>query len=103
LPDYSLERARTPVHRLGLRKFPGAVQDFGARTIEPHQVVPALHGRQAIGNLAVTTAELDDNSAVCTFPRRDVVEAISVVLVPLVVTLGIVETDGPEAVDRYVP
>jgi hypothetical protein len=40
-------------------KGPFAVQDLGARAIEAHQVIPALHDRQAVGDLAVAAAELD--------------------------------------------
>jgi hypothetical protein len=47
-----------------------AVQDFGARTIKPHGVVPTLHNRKAIRNLAVATAELDANRAVVVFLRQ---------------------------------
>jgi len=50
--------------RLRLREFPFAVPDFGARPIEPDRVVPALHDRQAVRNLAVTGAELDGDRAI---------------------------------------
>jgi hypothetical protein len=47
-----LGRRASSIHWLRLREFPCAVQDFGARAIEPHHLVPALHDRQAVGNLA---------------------------------------------------
>ena len=50
---------RASTRRLGLRELPLAAQDFGARTIEAHRVVPAVHDRQAVRNLAVAAAELD--------------------------------------------
>ena len=58
--ELRLQRAHIfSVHRLRLREFPLAVEDFLARAIEPHGVVPPLHDRQAVRNLAVAAAELD--------------------------------------------
>src|SRR5262245_27249182 len=61
-------------HRLRFGEGPCAVQDFGTRTIEAHQVIPARHGRQAVGDLAVAAAELDGNRAIVAFLRGDAVE-----------------------------
>src|SRR5215467_14206621 len=44
--------------RLRFRKFPFAAKYLGARSIEPHDVVPALGDWQAIWNLSVAAAEL---------------------------------------------
>jgi hypothetical protein len=63
-------------------------QDFGARAKEPHHLIPARHGRQAIRNLAVTAAELNSHGAVRVFPGRDFVQRIGVVLVWLQRALG---------------
>src|SRR5258707_14568643 len=59
--------------RLRLREFPLAVQDFGARPVEPHGVIPAAHDRQAVGQLAVATAKLDGDRAVAAFFRGQIV------------------------------
>jgi len=48
-------------HSLRLRKFPCAVEDFLARSIEAYGAVPTLHDWQTIRNFAVTAAELDGN------------------------------------------
>jgi hypothetical protein len=56
--------------RLCLGEFPGAVQDLGPRLVEADHVVPASFDRQAIGDLAVATAELDINGAVGSFPQN---------------------------------
>jgi hypothetical protein len=42
-----------------LWEFPGAVQDFWARAIEPHRLDPAIHDGQAIRDLAVATSKLN--------------------------------------------
>ena len=55
-----LQGPRTASGRwLWLRKLPSAVQDLRARAVEAHAIVPALHDRQAVLDLAVTAAELD--------------------------------------------
>ncbi len=41
-----------------------AVGDFGARTIEPHHVVPARHGREAVRNPAVAAPNCGDAAAI---------------------------------------
>ena len=84
------------------RKLPSSVEDFFARAIEPHRVVPAGHYREPVRNLAVPAAELNSDRSVHTFLGRDIVERVSVEFVFLIVAFGIVEADGPEAVDRYV-
>src|SRR6266404_8249195 len=61
------------IHRLRLREFPCAVEDFGARAIEAHHVIPAWHGWQAVADLAVAAAELDGDRAVRAFLRGDTV------------------------------
>jgi hypothetical protein len=43
------------------------IEDFGARTIEQHHVVPPWHGWQAVWNLAVAAAELHGNQAARVF------------------------------------
>src|SRR5262245_30689128 len=52
------------VCRLRFGKLPFAVQDFVMRPIEPHEVVPTIRDRQAVGNLAVTAAELHGDRSV---------------------------------------
>jgi hypothetical protein len=88
------------IHRLRLGEFPCAVQDFGARTIEAYHVIPARHGRQAVGDLAVAAAEPDGDRAVRAFLRGDTIQRIGVVRVPLQVTLVVVDDDRPKAVDE---
>src|SRR4029434_5330798 len=80
---YSLQGARASLHGLRLPEFPCAVQDFRARAIETHHVVPARHGRQAVGDLAVAVAELDDDRAIRALLRGNTVQGIGVVRVPL--------------------
>ena len=63
-------------HALRLGESPYAIEDFGSRAKEAHRVVPALHDRQAVGDLAVAAAELDVDRAVRALLRRDVVERI---------------------------
>jgi hypothetical protein len=60
-----------------VRKLPTSIENFGARTIEAHHVIPALHDRQAVRNLAVATAELDRDRAVVILLYCDVVECVS--------------------------
>src|SRR6478752_2247324 len=92
----------TSTGRLRFREFPTTVQDFGARPVEPHGVIPALHDRQAVGQLAVAAAKLDGDRAVGAFLRGDIVDRVGVVRVFLVIALLIVKADGPEAVDWHV-
>src|SRR5205807_3844969 len=85
------------------RKLPRTVEDFGARAIEAHHVIPARHGRQTIGNFAVATAELDRNGAVRALFGGDVVERIRIKRILLEIAGRVIDADGPEAVDRNVP
>jgi hypothetical protein len=62
------------LHRLRLRKFPFAVQDFGTRAIETDCVVPALHDGQAVRNFTVAAAELDVDRAIGAFSAGDAVD-----------------------------
>src|ERR1700720_85652 len=62
------------IHALRFWEFPCAAQDFGARAIESHHVIPARHSRQTIRNLAVAAAELNRDRAVRVFLRGDVVD-----------------------------
>jgi hypothetical protein len=62
-PAYALSRL---IHELRLREFPCAVQDFGARTKEPHHVIPARHSRQPIRALTMGSAKLNVD---CTVGR----------------------------------
>jgi hypothetical protein len=61
-------------------------------------VIPALHDGQAVGNLALAAAELDGDRTVLAFLRRNVVQRVGVELVGLVVALGVLDADRPEAV-----
>src|SRR6478736_4006949 len=81
------------IHRLRLWEFPRAVQDFGARTIEPHYVIPTRHSRQAVDDLAVAAAELDGHRTVGPFFCGNVVECVSVERVLLEVALCVVDAD----------
>src|SRR6516162_918400 len=90
------------MHGMRFGKGPGAIENLGARAIEAHSVVPARLDRQAVGHLAVATAELDGNRAVGAFLCSDVVERIRVIGVFLKVPLGVVDADRPEAVDGHV-
>src|SRR6202040_2073730 len=91
------------IHALRFWEFPFAAQDFGARAIESHHIIPARHGRQTIRNLAVAVAELNGDRAVRVFLGREVVQRIGIVSVWLQIALGVVDGDRPEAVDGYVP
>jgi hypothetical protein len=55
---------RTFISELRLRKLPGAVGDFGARTKEPHHGVPAQHGQEAVRNPAVAAPNSGDAVAI---------------------------------------
>src|SRR5882672_7276543 len=92
----------TSCHGLWLREFPFAIQDFGARAVEPDGVIPALCGRQTVRHLAVASAELDRDRAVAALLGCEVIERVGVKRVLLVVARGVVDTDRPEGVDRYV-
>src|SRR6266568_2659299 len=94
--------AATSCHRLWLREFPFAIQDFGARAVEPHRVVPSLYDRQTVRHLAVATAELDRDGPVTALLGCEVIECVGVMRVLLVVARGVVDTDRPERVDGYV-
>jgi hypothetical protein len=72
---------------------------ISTRTIEAYHVIPARHGRQAVGDLAVAAAEPDGDRAVRAFLRGDTIQRIGVVRVPLQVTLVVVDDDRPKAVD----
>src|SRR5262249_23049635 len=85
------------------RERPLPVEYLRARAIEPHRVVPAGHGRQAVGDLPVAAAELDADGAVVALLRGDVVQRIGVPRVRLEVAFGVVEADGTERVARNVP
>jgi hypothetical protein len=88
--------------RFGIGKFPLATQNFGTRTIEPHRVVPAGHGRQAVGNFFVAASELDGDGTICVFFRCQIVERVSVQGVLLEIACGVVDADRPEGIDRHV-
>src|SRR6267378_8194521 len=92
----------TSCHGLWLREFPFAIQDFVARAVEPHGVIPALHDRQTVRHLAVASAELDRDRAVAALLGGEVIECVGVMRVLLVVARGVVDTDRPEGVDGYV-
>jgi hypothetical protein len=47
--------------RLRLRELPSSIEDFFPRAIEAHHAVPALHDRQTVVDLAITTAELNSD------------------------------------------
>jgi hypothetical protein len=51
--------APASIDRLGPRKGPFSIQDFGTRTIEANCIVPARRNRQAVNDLAVTAAKLN--------------------------------------------
>src|SRR6185369_4170142 len=65
-------------HSNGLRESPFPVQNLGVRTIETHRIVPTRHDWQAIGNLTVTTAELNRDRPIRILLRRDVVNYVRV-------------------------
>src|SRR5258706_14791362 len=85
-----------------LREFPSALQNFSARPIEPHDVIPVLHDGQAVRNLAVAAAELDGDRTVGTFLRGDVIDVVDAVLVLREIPFRVVEADRPEGVNRHV-
>src|SRR5258708_8466971 len=89
--------------RLRLRESPCAVEDFGSRAKQANRVVPALRDRQAIGNFAVSAAELDGNCAVRALFRGDAVHRIEIGRVRLEVTLAVVDGERPETVYRHLP
>src|SRR6202048_429347 len=86
------QRSRS-IHELPIWEFPCAAQDFGARAIESHHVIPARHSRQTIRNLAVAAAELNGDRAVRVFLGGDVVQRIGIVPVWLQIALGVVYGD----------
>src|SRR5689334_2193823 len=55
-----VEALFTSFRRLRLGKFPSAIEDFLARTIEANHVVPALHDWQAVRRAPVAASESDD-------------------------------------------
>jgi len=59
--------------RLSFGELPGAIEDFDARAIQPHCVVPAGHRHEAIRNLAVAAAEPDVDRTVGILCSGDVV------------------------------
>jgi hypothetical protein len=61
------ESLANSIHRLRLRELPCAVQNLRAWTIEADHIVPAGHDRQAVGDLAVATAELNRNRTSVSF------------------------------------
>ena len=69
------ESEHSPVSPYGqcFGESPCVVEDFRPRAKEPHRVVPALHDRQAIGNFAITAAELDGDRTVHALVRGDVI------------------------------
>src|SRR5712675_2422232 len=81
------------IHELRFWEFPCAAQDFGARAIESHHVIPARHSRQTIRNLAVAAAELNRDRTVRVFLGGDVVQRIGIVPVWLQIALGVVYGD----------
>src|SRR6202049_1199792 len=89
------------IHALRFWEFPCAAQDFGARAIESHHVIPARHSRQTIRNLAVAAAELNGDRAVHVFLGGDVIQRIGIVPVWLQIALGVVYGVCPEAVAGY--
>ena len=60
-------------HGLRLGKSPCAIEDFASREKETHCVVPPLRDRQAIGDFAVASAELDGDGTIRAFFRGDAV------------------------------
>ena len=94
--------ARFSIHPLRLREGPRPVQNFRARSIEAHQIVPVGRRRQTIFNLAVAAAELDRDRAVLVRLRGDVVERVGVERVRLEIAFGVIDADRPEAVDGHV-
>src|SRR3984885_1907523 len=62
--------------RLRFGKCPCASQDLRLGAIEAHQIVPSGRRRQAIGNLAVATPELDGERSVVARLGGDVVKRI---------------------------
>src|SRR5882724_9953448 len=101
-PWSNVSDQKRSIYRLRLRKGPSAIQDLRPRTIEAHRIVPAFHDRQAFGELAGATAELDIDGSVRALGRGDIVERVRVVIVLFVVSGGVVEADGPETIDRHV-
>src|SRR5690348_12087717 len=51
-------------HGPRLGKLPLAAENLGTRAIQPHRVVRALHDRDAVRDLPVTSAELHGGRAV---------------------------------------
>jgi hypothetical protein len=87
--------------RLRPREFPGAVQDFLARSIEAHDVIPAGHDVDEVGLVGIAV-KVQGNAAVCALLGKQIVDRIGVVLVLLKETFGVIDADGPEAIHRYI-
>ncbi|MNI46812.1 hypothetical protein D3C73_1012940 [compost metagenome] len=83
-------------------KPPTAVKNLFFRLIKPDGGVPTGHDGQAIGNLAVAAAVLDDDRAIGAFYGGQAIERVSVIRILLEVAVGVVHANGPEALDRYV-
>src|SRR6478672_5152318 len=88
--------------RLRLGEFPLSAQYLRTRPIEPYRVVPALHDRNAVRNLAVAAAELDVDRPVGVLLGGDVVERIGIVGIFLVIAFGIIDADRPETVNGHI-
>src|SRR5436853_195366 len=85
--------------RQRLRKLPGAVENLLSRSIKTDGVVPALGDGDAVGRLPIPAPELDVDEAISILLPGDAVDRVGIVLVLLVVTLRVVDADGPEGID----
>jgi nitroreductase len=94
-----IERLKS-IHALRFWEFPFAAQDFGARAIESHYVIPTRHSRQTIRNLAAAAAELNRDRAVRVFLGGDVVQRVCSPIA--VVGLGLGRRTIPEMIEYSV-
>src|SRR5215467_416419 len=87
---------------LGLWETPASVQDFGARAIKPHDIIPPPGDRQAIRCFAVTAAKLDGDRAIRALLGGNAVQVVSVLWIGWEKPLSVVNGDGPEGVDWHI-
>ncbi len=77
---------------------PRTVQDFFARFIHPHGVVPTLANRQAVDASILATTKIDVDGSVVVGFGRYVIVAVGAEIVHGDKTIRIVDGDRPEGV-----
>src|SRR5690242_10463788 len=83
-------------------KCPRAIENLGSRAVQPGDVVPAGRDWKAVLAVVATAAKMDGDRTVGVGCRGDVVDAVGVFIVLLEEACGVVDRDGPEAVNRHI-